>query len=652
MTPRHGAPDRKGMKNKVVSAADAAALIRDGDTLTTSGFVGIGVPDALLAAIETRFLETGHPRDLGLVFAAGQGDGKERGLNRLGHEGLLRRVVGGHWGLIPKIARLATDGLIEGWNLPQGCISQLYRDIAAGKPGMLSRVGLETFVDPRQGGGAINGISIEPQVELIEIGGAEMLFYPAQRLSVALLRGTTADEQGNVTMEREALLIDNLAQAMAVKNAGGVVIVQVERVAAARTLPAREVHIPGILVDAVVVAPPEHHVQTYRTGYSHAFTNRIRSPQGEIPPMPLDARKVIARRCAFELPVNGVVNLGIGMPEGVASVAAEEGLLDHVTLTAEPGVIGGQPASGLDFGAAVNIDAVIPQNNQFDFYDGGGLDMACLGLAQLDGQGNVNVSRFGPRLAGAGGFINISQNARRVVFAGTFTAVGLDVVVRDGVLQIQREGRVHKFLETVEQVTFSGTRAARLGQPVLYVTERGVFELDPGGLRLVEIAPGVDLERDILAQMDVPPLVGDLREMDARIFQPGEMGLRTDLLHLDLPDRIALDRDTDQLFLNFEKMRVRSTKDVARVGHLVGDICAAYGRSVDVIVNYDGFQIDETLESEWARMVAQLTARYYKNVSRYSGSAFMRMKLHQVFPEARTHIFETGDQAKAFLQNT
>ncbi|PJE38663.1 acyl CoA:acetate/3-ketoacid CoA transferase [Pseudooceanicola lipolyticus] len=638
------------MVNKIVSAADAAALIKDGDTLTTSGFVGIGVPDELLAAIEARFLETGHPKGLNLVFAAGQGDGKTRGLNRLGHEGLLKGVVGGHWGLIPKVAALAVEGKIEGWNLPQGCISQLYRDIAAGKPGMLSRVGLETFVDPRNGGGAINALSTEPKVELMQIGGEEVLFYPAQRLTVALLRGTTADEAGNITMEREALTIDNLAQAMAVKNCGGVVIVQVERVARARTLPARDVHIPGILVDAVVVSKPENHLQTYATAFNQGFTNRIRTPEGEIPPMKLDARKVIARRCAFELPVNGVVNLGIGMPEGVAAVAAEEGLLEHMTLTAEPGVIGGQPASGLDFGAAVNTDAVIPQNSQFDFYDGGGLDMTCLGLAQADASGNVNVSRFGSRLAGAGGFINISQNARAVVFAGTFTAKGLEVVIDDGTVAIRQEGHQRKFLDQVEQVTFSGARAARLGQPVLYVTERCVFELTPEGLKLTEIAPGIDLDRDILALMAVRPLIDELAEMDARIFHNREMDLRTDLLHLDLPDRIALDTTTTQLFLNFEKMRVRTQGEVDQVGLLVAERCAPLDRRVDVIVNYDGFRIDEALEPAWARMVADLTERFYRKVSRYSGSAFMRMKLGMVFPHARTHIFETKDQARGYLE--
>lgn len=637
------------MHNKVVSAAEAAALVKDGDAVTTSGFVGIGVPDELLCAIEDRFLKTATPRDLTLVFAAGQGDGKDRGLNRLGHEGLIKRVIGGHWGLIPKIAALAVDGKIEAWNLPQGCISQLYRDIAAGKPGMLSRVGLETFVDPRNGGGAINEVSSAPQVELMEIGGEEVLFYPSQHLTVALLRGTTADEAGNVTMEREALTIDNLAQAMAVKNAGGVVIVQVERVARQRSLPARDVHIPGILVDAVVVAKPENHVQTYRTAFSQAFTNRIRPPDGEIPNMVLDARKIIARRCAFELPVNGIVNLGIGMPEGVASVAAEEGLIDHLTLTAEPGVIGGQPASGLDFGAAVNTDAVIPQNNQFDFYDGGGLDMACLGLAQADQLGNVNVSRFGARLAGAGGFINISQNARTVVFAGTFTAGGLSIALEDGALCIQREGTQPKFLEQVEQITFSGVRAARLGQPVLYVTERCVFELTADGLKLVEVAPGVDIDRDVLALMQIQPVIQDVALMDARIFRDEAMDLRTDLLHLDLPARVALDAAQDTLFLNFEKMRIRSPADVELVRKSVEAVCAPHPNKVDVVVNYDDCRIDDEVVAAWAAMVSELQDRYYLEVSRYAGSAFMRMKLSETFPESRTHIFESEEQANRYL---
>ena len=640
------------MRRKVISGRDAATLIKDGDVLTTSGFVGIGVPDALLAAVEERFLETGHPKNLSLMFAAGQGDGGERGLNHLGHEGLLKRVVGGHWGLIPKLAALAVEGKIEGWNLPQGCISQLFRDIAAGKPGMITKVGLETFVDPRNGGGAINDISVEPQVELMTRRGEDFLFYPAPKLTVALLRGTTADETGNITMEREALVIDNLAQAMAVKNAGGVVIVQVERLARGRSLPPREVQIPGILVDAVVVAPPELHMQTYRTAFSHAFTNRIRPPDGEIPAMPLDARKVIARRCAFELPVNGVINLGIGMPEGVAAVAAEEGLLDHVTLTAEPGVIGGQPASGLDFGAAVDVDAVIPQNAQFDFYDGGGLDMACLGLAQADRTGNVNVSRFGSRLAGAGGFINISQNAKSLVFAGTFTAKGVNVGINNGRLKIEAEGASRKFLENVEQVTFSGKRAARLRQPVLYVTERCVFRLGPEGLQLIEIAPGVDIERDIINQMGFRPIIEEVREMDARIFQAEPMDLKRELLHLDLPDRIALDAARGRLFINFEKMRIRSLEEIEQIRNHLIEVCGSLSDKVDVVVNYDGFQLDDEIAKEYAEMVADLEGQFYRTVTRYSGSAFMRLKLGETLSGASPHIFETREAAQAFLDQS
>lgn len=391
-------------------------------------------------------------------------------------------------------------------------------------------------------------------------------------------------------------------------------------------------------------------MQTYRTPFSQAFTNRIRPPDGEIPAMALDMRKIIARRCAFELPINGVVNLGIGMPEGVASVAAEEGLLEHMTLTAEPGVIGGQPASGLDFGAAVNTDAVIPQNNQFDFYDGGGLDLACLGLAQADRYGNVNVSRFGPRLAGAGGFINISQNARSVVFAGTFSALGLDVAIEDGALRIVKEGAQAKFVADVDQITFSGKRAARLGQPVLYVTERCVFELTAMGLKLVEIAPGIDLERDILNQMSTKPIVDEVTLMDERIFQDGEMDIRTDLLHLYLPMRVALDAEQDRLFLNFEKMRIRGTEDVDLVRKAVENVCQPHPRKVDVIVNYDDCRIDDALVNTWAAMVTELEERYYRKISRYAGSAFMRMKLSEAFPEHRTHIFETAEKAGQYLE--
>src|SRR5215831_1185404 len=438
------------LKNKIVSAGEAIAIIRDGDTLCVSGFVGIGTPDELILALERRFLKERHPSALTLMFAAAPGDGKERGLNRLAHKGLLKRVVGGHWSLVPKIAELALDNAIEAYNLPLGCVSHLYREIAAQRPGAISKVGMRTFVDPREQGGKLNSVTTEDLVELMTIDGQEWLRYKAFPINVALIRGTTSDPNGNVTMEREALILDNLAAAMAAKNSRGFVIAQVERIAAAESLNPREVQIPGILVDCVVLAESKNHLQTYGTQYNHAYSGRQRVPLDRVEPMRFDERKIIARRCAFELPMGGVVNLGIGMPEGVAAVAAEERILKYVTLTAEPGIVGGIPQGGLDFGAALNPDAVIQQNQQFDFYDGGGLDLACLGMAQADAEGNVNVSRFGRKLAGAGGFINISQNAKKLLFAGTFTAGGLQIELADGKLAIAREGRSRKFMDAVE----------------------------------------------------------------------------------------------------------------------------------------------------------------------------------------------------------
>jgi propionate CoA-transferase len=498
------------MASKIVTAAAAVQRIRDNDTVATGGFVGVGFAENIAVALEQRFTATGLPRNLTLVYAAGQGDGKERGLNHLAHVGLVARVIGGHWALVPKLQKLAIDNQIEAYNLPQGVISQLFRDTAAGKPGLITSVGIGTFVDPRYGGGKINDSAREDVVELMEIAGAEYLFYKTRPIHVAIIRGTTADPSGNVTMEREALTLEALAIAMAAHNSGGLVIVQVERLAADGTLDPRQVKIPGILVDCVVVAEkPEYHMQTFSTAYSDYYSGVARLALSSVLPGALDQRKIIARRALMEIAPGAVVNLGIGMPEGVAQVAAEEGMLGTITLTAEAGVIGGMPAGGLDFGAASNAHAVIDQPYQFDFYDGGGLDVAVLGLAQADRHGNLNVSKFGARLAGAGGFINISQNAKKVVFAGTFMA-----------------GDVRKFVDQVEHRTYSGRHAFARGQPALYITERCVFRLVAAGLELVEIAPGVDLERDILAHMDFLPEVSPaLRLMDARIFSDAPMGL-------------------------------------------------------------------------------------------------------------------------------
>lgn len=631
--------------SKLIAAADIAALVHDGDTITTSGFVGIGVPDALLKALGDRFAETGHPRDLSLIFAGGQGDGKEQGLNRLAHKGLLKRVIGGHWGLIPKLGQLALNGDIEGYNFPQGVISHMFRDIAAGKPGTITHVGLDTFVDPTISGGRVGDHQGEDLIERVKLADQDYLFYKALPINVALLRGSTADERGNVSMEREALILDNLAQAMATRNSGGIVIVQVDEIVADGSLSARDVVIPGALVDAVVMAPPELHKQTYATQYSRAFTNRYKSPGGSAKPMALNIRKVIARRAAFELPINGIVDLGIGMPEGVAAVAAEESLLRHVTLTAEPGVIGGQPASGLDFGAAVNSDAIIPQNSQFDLYDGGGLDMACLGMAETDADGNVNVSRFGTKLAGAGGFINISQNARKLVFVGSFTAGGLEIEVGDGRLNIRQEGRARKFREMVEQVTFSGARARRHGQVVLYVTERAVFRIGEKGLQLTEIAPGVDLEQDILAHMEFTPEMGEIREMDGSIFRDEAMHLADRIIALPLDKRITLDAEEGVLYVNLSRMRVRTDADIAAINSRVEELCSGLDNRVNVIVSYDDFAVDEQVEDKYVAMVEGLESRFYARVSRFALTAFVRRKFGRHFEGAERLPFSRTERA-------
>jgi propionate CoA-transferase len=614
---------------KIVSAAQAVARIPSGATLATGGFVGIGFPEGVAIALEQRFLDSsqsaadgiGEPRGLSLVYAGGQGDGKERGLNHLAHKGLVRRVVGGHWGLVPKMQALAVSGAIEAYNLPQGVIAHLYRDIAAGKPGHLTRIGLDTFADPRHGGGKLNDISNDALVQLVQIDGEDYLFYRTFPIDVAIIRGTTADPDGNVTMEREALTLESLSIAMAAHNSGGLVIVQVEQVVERGELNPRQVKIPGVLVDCVVIAEKaEHHMQTFITPYSAAYAGAVRVPTDTPEPMAMGDRRIIARRAALELRPGTVVNLGIGMPEGIAAVANEEQVIDLLTLTAEPGVIGGIPAGGLNFGAAINAQAILDQPYQFDFYDGGGLDAAFLGLAQVDRFGNLNVSRFGARLAGAGGFVNISQSAASVVFVGTFMAGPLEIAVEDGRLRIVREGTSPKFVADVEHRTFSGDYARKRETPVLYITERCVFQLIANGIELIEVADGIDIERDILAHMAFRPTIGTPKLMDPRVFSMDPMYLRTTMLGPALHTRFIYDPSLKLLFLDFRDFHLSDPGDIDQIRLQVTDCSATLRHKVYVIIDQRGFEVAPALAADYRAMMDGLEAGCIVEMVRYGAT--------------------------------
>ena len=638
---------------KVISAQDAIAIVQDEDVLATSGYGGNGTPDQLLVALEKRFLETRSPENLTLVFAGGQGDGKQKGLNHLGHEGLLKRVIGGHYGLIPEIEKLAVDNKIEAYNIPEGVITHLYRDIAAGKPGTLSGVGLGTFVDPREEGGKVNEITTEDIVELVELGGTQSLFYKAFPINVAFIRGTTADPDGNVTMEKESLLLENLSMAIAAKNSGGYVICQVERIAQEGSLDSRRVKIPGVMVDCVVVAESQHHMQTYGTQYNPAYSGEVRIPLQTLDPLVLDEKKVIARRAALELAPNSVINLGIGLPDCVGTVAGEEKVQDLITLTVDPGVIGGVPMGGLDFGAAVNCQAVIDHGSQFDFIDGGGLDAAYLGMAEVDRAGNVNASRFGRRLAGCGGFINISQNSRKVIFLSTFSSSGLEIEIADGRVRVLKEGKFFKFVDHVGQITFSGKYAVERKQDVLYVTERCVFRLSDSGLELTEVAPGIDIERDIIHKMPFVPRVNDPVEMDASIFRPEPMGLRGRFLDIHIDDRISYDAAKNTVFLNFAGMRVRNEADLAAIKEAVDGVLEPLGKRVYSIVNYERFVADDDIMDKYMDLVKYVEEKYYISVSRHTNSGFLRLKLGKELGKRKvsSKIYETSEGAASHLSD-
>ena len=641
------------LRNKVVSADEAIARIRQGDVIATTGFVQSCIPEALHAALEKRFVETGAPRDLTLIMCAGAGDSKGLGTGRLHHEGLLKRVIAANFGRMPKVAAAAQEDKIQGYNLPQGVISKLYRSCASGSPGLFTKVGLHTYVDPRLGGGKVNSVTKEDLVRLVEVEGKEWLFYKATPINVALIRATSADPLGNLSMEKEALTLDVLAQAMAAHNNGGVVIAQVERLVADGSIKPKDVKVPGILVDCVVVAdPPEMHRMNYGVMYNPALAGEVRVTVDSLPKMKLDERKIIARRASFELPPNGVINLGVGAPDGVANVANEEKVTPYLVMTTEAGAVGGVLAGGSSFGSSANAHSILDQNQMFDFYHGGGLDLTCLGMAECDSLGNVNTSKFGGRLNGCGGFIDISQNARAVVFAGTFTAGGLEVAIEDGKLKIIKEGRAKKFVKQVEQVTFSGQYAAQKSQPVLYVTERCVFQLTDHGLELIEVAPGIDIERDILPHMAFKPHIHKPITMNPAIFLDTPMDLLADLLNQKLSERITYDAKRNVLSVNLSAWSVRKKSDITDLQKAIAEACQKAGQRVNTLVNQDGCRIAEDLYDEYADMVAYLAKNHYARTARYATSALTRQKLQDALRRRglQTRVFESAEEANASLE--
>lgn len=515
---------------KVITADQAGALIKDDATIFLGGLAVTSLPEEILQGVERHFLATGHPRMVTTWACGAVGNSGEAGMKHFAHAGMIKRVVAGHFGQTGKeMMKMVFDGEVEAYNFPQGSLSHLTRQIANRSPGLLTQVGLGTFVDPRLEGGKMNSRSAEDLVQLVELDGQEWLYYKPPRIDVAIIRGTLADERGNITLDKEAMLLEQLSIAQAAKRWGGIVIVQVERVVKAGSLHPKAVKVPGALVDYVVIGKPENHMQSITTQFNPVFSGDVKVPLNSIESMPLDERKVIARRAALEVTPGALTNLGIGIPAGIPSVAAEEGVADLLNLSVESGVNGGVPAQLGDFGLAYNAESIIEQSSQFDFYDGGGLDASFLGLAQTDSHGNVNVSKFNGRPVGCGGFINITRSTPKLVFCGAFTAGGLEVEVGGGKLTIKKEGKSRKFIEQVEQITFNGHDAALRRQNVLFVTERAVFHLREDGLDLVEVAPGVDVERDVLAHMSFKPILRDVKTMDPGIFSETWGGLGTAL---------------------------------------------------------------------------------------------------------------------------
>lgn len=520
------------MKAKFVTTQEAVGMIHDGNTIATVGMTLTGSAESIVKSLVKSFFEHQTPRDLTLLHAAGQADGA-RGINHFAHEGLLRRVIGGHWGLAPDLMKLITDNKVIAYNMPQGQLAQLFRSMACGLPGKMSKVGLGTYIDPRVEGGKMNPkTELEADiVEVIHIDDEEYLFYRSVPIDCVIIRGTTADEDGNISFEDEPVKLEVMSAVLAAKRYGGKVIVQVKRVAKSGTLHPQSIIVPGYFVDAVVVCEnlEVDHRQSHSTYYDPAYSGDLVVPQGSLQPVPLSIRKVIGRRAISEVVLGEAINLGIGIPNDViGSILMEEGIDKDVLLTVESGLYGGLPEGGMDFGIAKNTVALLEHTVQMDFYNGIGIPFAFMGAGEVDQYGHVNSTRFGDRCTGCGGFIDITQNAQNIIFCSTFTAKGLDVSFEEGKLKINKEGSSKKFVKKVAQISFNGELAKQAHQKVLYVTERAVFEMREEGFTLIEIAPGIDLEKDVLNQMEfVPEIALDLKEMDMKLYAEGPLGLKT-----------------------------------------------------------------------------------------------------------------------------
>lgn len=517
------------MSVEFISSEQAAELIPDNAVIALEGFMGSDVAEEIYIRINERFREHGHPRNLTIMHASGIGDGADKGVNHFAEEGLLGCVIGGHHGLAPKLEPLINNNKVKAYNFPQGVISQAFRSMAGDKPFLISKVGVGTFIDPDLQGGKLNEVTTKELVGKLNVDGKDYLTYKLPRPNWAILRGTFADENGNITFDDEPLTLESTSLAMAAHNNGGKVIVQVKRKLTNGSMQPKDIRIPGVLVDYVVETTEDRYMmQTNDTLYNPDFVKSNVIKEAGAVDVPMNQRKIIGRRGALLLSSEDrIVNYGIGMPETVSLVLKEEGVADQIITTVEPGTFGGVPMVGGDFGSALAPEATIDEPYMFDFYDGGGIDIAYLGLAQCDAQGNINVSKFGPKIPGVGGFVNISQNTKRVVYTGTFTAGGLKIKTGDGKLTIMQEGRTDKFVNELEQVTFSGPVALDNDQQIFYLTERAVFKLVQGGIELLEIAPGIDLQRDVLEHMAFKPKISDnLKWMDSRIFSNDLMDLK------------------------------------------------------------------------------------------------------------------------------